>query len=39
MVNAIEEMKNGKATGPSEVSAEMIIACGEIGIDVMMELH
>ena len=28
-----------KGYWPSEVSAEMIIACGKIGIDVMMELR
>ena len=38
VVKAIQGMKTGKATGPSEVSVEMIIACGEIGIGVMMEL-
>ena len=27
-----------KATGPSEVSVEMIVASGEIGFKVMMEL-
>ena len=31
-------MKSGKATGPSEVSVEMIVASGEIGVKVMMEL-
>ena len=31
-------MKLGKATGPSEVSVEMIVASGEIGVKVMMEL-
>ena len=36
--NAVETMKRGKATGPSEVSTEMITASGEIGIDVMMKL-
>ena len=38
VVKAIGEMKIGKAAGPSEVSVEMIIASGEIGIGVMMEL-
>ena len=38
MVKAIREMKVGKAAGPSEVSAEMIAASGEIGIGVMVEL-
>ena len=31
-------MNSGKATGPSEVSMEMIVANGEIGVTVMMEL-
>ena len=31
-------MKSGKATGPSEASVEMIVASGEIGVKVMMEL-
>ena len=30
--------QSGKATGPSEVSVEMIVASGEIGVKVMMEL-
>ena len=38
IVEAIQSMKSGKATGPSEVSVEMIVASGEIGIKVMMEL-
>lgn len=38
VVRAIREMSTGKAAGPSEVSVEMIIASGEIGIGVMMEL-
>jgi len=38
MVKAIRAMKLGKAAGPSEVSTEMIIASGEIGVGVMMEL-
>ena len=37
-VKAIREMKVGKATGPSEVSVEMIAVSGEIGIGVMVEL-
>ena len=32
------EMKVGKATGPSEVSVEMIAASEEIRIGVMVEL-
>ena len=31
-------MKSGKATGPSELSVEMIVASGEIGTKAMMEL-
>ena len=38
VVKAIREMKAGKAAGPSEVSVEMIVASGEIGIGVMVEL-
>ena len=38
VVEAMRRMKSGKATGPSEVSVEMIIASGEIGIKVMMNL-
>ena len=38
IVEAIQSMKSRKATGPSEVSVEMIIASGEIGVKVMMEL-
>ena len=38
IVEAIQGMKSGKATGSSEVSVEMIVASGEIGVKVMMEL-
>ena len=38
IVEAIRKMKSGKATGTSEVNEEMIVASGEIGIKVMMEL-
>ena len=38
IVEAIQMVKSGKATGPSEVSVEMIVASGEIGVKVMMEL-
>ena len=38
IVEAIQSIKSGKATGPSEVSVEMIVARGEIGVTVMMEL-
>ena len=32
IVEAMQMMKSGKATGPSEVSVEMIVASGEIGV-------
>ena len=38
MMEAMQRVKSGKATGPSEVSMEMIVASGEIGVKVMMEL-
>ena len=38
IVEAIQSTKSGKATGPTEVSVEMIVASGEIGVKVMMEL-
>ena len=38
IVKAIQSMKSGKATGTSGVSVEMIVASGEIGVKVMMEL-
>ena len=38
IVEAMQRMKSGKATGTSEVSVEMIVASGEIGVKVMMEL-
>ena len=38
IVEAIQSMKSGKANGTSEVSVEMIVASGEIGVKVMMEL-
>ena len=38
IVEAIQSIKSGKATGPSEVSVEMIVERGEIGVTVMMEL-
>ena len=34
----MQKIKSGKATGPSEVSVEMIVVSGEIGVKVMMEL-
>ena len=38
IVEAIQSMKSGKATGTSGVSVEMIVASGEIGVKVMMKL-
>ena len=38
IVEAMQRMKSGKATGPSEVSVEMIVASGKTGVKVMMEL-
>ena len=38
IVEAMQSMKSRKATGTSEVSVEMIVASGEIGVKVMMEL-
>ena len=38
IVKAIQSMKSGRTTGPFEVSVEMIVASGEIGVKVMMEL-
>ena len=38
IVEAMQRMESGKATGPSEVSVEMIVASGEIAVKVMMEL-
>ena len=39
VVKAIREVKAGKAAGPSEVSFEMIVTSGEIGIGVMVVLY
>ena len=38
IVEAMQSMKSGKATRPSEVSVEMIVASGGIGVKMMMEL-
>ena len=38
IVEATLKMKSGKATGPSEVSVEMIVTSGESGLKVMTEL-
>ena len=37
IVEAMQKMKSGKATGPSEVSAEMVVTSCKIGAKVMME--
>ena len=39
IVLAIQKMKSEKATGPCEVSVEMIIVSDEIGIKMMMDLR
>ena len=39
VVKAIRERKAGNATGPSEVSVEIIAVSGEIVIGVMVELY
>ena len=38
MLQALNEMKAGKALGPSEVSLELIAASGGVGIQVMAEI-
>ena len=38
IVEVMQKMKSGKATGPSEVSVETIVVSGEIEVKVMMEL-
>ena len=38
IVEAMQKMKSGKATGPFQASMEMIVSSGEIGLKVMMEL-
>ena len=38
IVEAMQKIKSGKATGPSKVSVEMIVVSGEMGVKVMMEL-
>ena len=35
-LQALGEMKTGKAPGPSEASLELIAACGGVGIQVMV---
>ena len=38
IIEAMQRMKSGKATAPSEVSVEMIVARGEIVVNVILEL-
>ena len=38
MLQALNEMKTGKAPGPSEVSLELIAASRGVGIQVMAEI-
>ena len=38
IVKAMQRMKSGKTTGPSEVSVEIIIGNGKIGVEVVMAL-
>ena len=38
IVEEMQKMKSGKATRPTEVNVTMIVASGEIGVKVMMEL-
>ena len=39
IVEAMQKMKSGKATGPSEINAEMIVASGETGIKVCVSVY
>ena len=36
IVEEMQKMNSGKATAPSNVSVEMIVASGEVGVKVMM---
>ena len=38
VLQALNDIKTGKAPGPSEVSLEMIASSGEVGIQVMAEI-
>ena len=38
VLQALNEMKTGKAPGPSEVSLELIAASGGVGIQAMAEI-
>ena len=37
IVEAMQKMKSGKVSGPSEVSVEMIVANGKIRVEVIMD--
>ena len=39
IVNAVKEMKLGKATGPSEMNIEMIVARDKTGAEVLVKLY
>ena len=39
IVTAMQKMKSEKATGPSKVSVEIMVASGEVGVKVMIELY
>ena len=39
MLQALNEMKTGKAPGSSEVSLELIAASGGVGIQLMAEIY
>ena len=38
MLQALNEMKTGRAPGPSDVPLELIAASGGVGIQVMAEI-
>ena len=38
IVEAMKRMKSGKVTGPSEVSAKVIVESSEIGVKAVMKL-
>ena len=39
MLQALNEMKTGRAPGSSEVSLDLIAASGGVGIQVMAEIY
>ena len=39
MLQALIEMRTGIAFGPSEISLELIVASGGVGIQVMAEIR